>query len=1122
MRRLLVTVLILAVSAVAVVAQTRPVIDVDDVLAPLRTYYGKQAEWPKSSGFKPYKRLEWDLMQRGGPSGNIPVGAYWDALEQRRQMAVHSLDEAWANLGPYNHGGRARVIRFQPGNPAIMYAGAVSGGIFKSTDSGAHWNPLTDALPNLSVGCFEIDPQTPQILYLGTGEGYYNADAVLGVGLLKSTNGGVTWNTTGLDFDYAAGQAITRLSLDPRNSSILLAGTTAALYRSTDGGANFTLVLNGDIKALVRDPQHPDTLLAAPGDPWSSTGNGVFRSTNNGVSWTDCSAGLPQDQMGRTILAFAPSNSQIVYAGICGTFGGNGSQMLGVYRSSDNGQSWTQVSPPEETHYASQGWYNMALAVKRDNPAVVLSSGLDTYRSTNSGAAWAQKTHWNYGFGDPAYVHADHHDIVFHPTNLNEVWEATDGGLFRSTDTGNTWTEMSTGFVTFQYYAMGNAAIDTLGSYGGTQDNGTFGYHGLPDFSKLSGGDGGYAVVDPTDDSTIYCETQFGHRLRSDDGGHTFTGINEGIDGDGAWVTPMALDPFDPAVLYTTTANGRVWRSSNRGQPGSWQAVAQTLSGDMQVVAPSAARAGRLYAASGSRVYRYDGSGQWINVTGGLHDAWVTRVTPDPVNPNVVYATLSGFGHGHVWRSAQAGMEWQNISGNLPDVPFQDVLVDPRNPDVLYAGSDIGVYYTNNGGTNWQILGEGLPAVRVDDMELQERTCVLRVATHGRGLWEVRTGPPALHMLYPNGGEVLEPAHTITLRWSTAQLGGSVRLEINRSFPSTAWEILFATTPNDGREDWAVGGALADRVRFRVTHLTAGLADTSNADSRITIPGIRLLWPNGGETVFSGRRDTVRFARTAVPDLLRLELNRGYPDSAWSTLPSTVTGDSTAFWVVQLPAGEHARLRLSSTSHPEYTDMSDADFTLRAPQMMLESPAGGETLAPGVEHEIRWSAPEHEGLVVIQLNRAYPSGTWTTLAASTENDGSFLWTPAEPAAAHCRVRISTVYDPRTYVESAADFAIGANAVTDHAALPTQFVLHRPYPNPFNPQTTVAFELPAPARVEARVFNRLGQEVMTLASDGYDAGRHELTFDGRALPSGLYFIRVTASGESQIVKAMLVK
>ena len=179
-----------------------------------------------------------------------------------------------------------------------------------------------------------------------------------------------------------------------------------------------------------------------------------------------------------------------------------------------------------------------------------------------------------------------------------------------------------------------------------------------------------------------------------------------------------------------------------------------------------------------------------MNVTGNLPGNWVTRVTPDPFQPDVVYATLSGFGHGHVWRSPTAGTTWTNISGNLPDVPFQDVLVDPRDPDVLYAGGDIGVYVTDDGGATWQIFGQGLPAARVDDMELQARTGVLRVATHGRGMWEVPTGPPALQMLYPNGGEVLEPGQTVTLRWSTGALAGNVALELNRSYPSASWESL--------------------------------------------------------------------------------------------------------------------------------------------------------------------------------------------------------------------------------------------------------------------------------------------------------------------------------------------
>jgi len=1107
-------------------AQTAPrtMVNVSDQLAPWRAYYDSRSDWPRAHGFKPFKRHEWDVKQRGWPDGGVPWGAYWDALQQRARMSRVTLDEPWTSIGPTNHGGRARVLRFHPGHPDTMYVGAVSGGLWKSTDAGASWFSLTDGLANLAVGCFELDPTNPDIMYLGTGEGYYNIDAVTGIGLLKSTDGGQSWNPTGLSYPYSQGESILRLNIDPRDGQIVLAATMDGVRRSTDGGQTWSSVRSGEIKELVRDPQNPDVLLCAPGNPWGSNINGIYRSIDNGLTWSRSSGGLPSvDRLGRTVMAFYPNNSQIVWAGICGTFDYNGSQTLGIFRSLDNGVTWTRMSPDNINHYASQGWYDMAIVAKPGQPNVVFSAGLDIHRSDNSGGQWTQLSDWWRDFGDPHYVHADHHEIVFHPTRPNELWEVTDGGIFQSTDNGLSWTERNNGFVTFQYYAMGNATLDTALAYGGTQDNGTFRYHADPAQQAAFGGDGGYCLVDPTDDNTIYVEYQNGNRYRSDNGGISFHEINPGINGGGAWVTPMTLDPFDHLTIYTTTTNGRVWKSTNQGRNGLWTQVGLSLgNGDMQVMSASPTVSGRLYVGSGSHAHRYDPqSASWTNISSNLPGAWITRIVPDPQAADVVYVTLSGFGHGHVWKSVNAGLSWQNVSGNLPDVPFQDVIVDPNEPSTLYAGGDIGVYRTTDGGLSWWILGEGLPAARVDDMELQAVTGMLRIATHGRGMWEIRVGGARIALLYPHGGELFEPGQLIEMRWSGLSFGGEVSIEINRSYPSTAWDTLFASTPNDGAQNWTVSGPVSDHVRWRICHLTvAGQTDTTGADARIALPALQIVSPNGGETFFTGSRDTLRFVRVLVPEDLQLLLNRDYPNGAWETTGSTAD-DSTALWIVRLPAAEHARLRLVSSSRPELFDECDADFVIRPPQMALSAPGGGEDLPAGVPFTIVWSAPEHQGNVRITLNRDYPDGTWATVVPSTANDGELLWTPAEPASAHCRVRIATVFDPQTYCESAADFAITSAAVGGNA-VPSEYVIGRPYPNPFNSTAQIAFELPSRTRVEARVFNRLGQAVAVLASGDFDPGSHRLIFDGSAFPSGIYFIRITAYGETHMMKAAMVK
>jgi hypothetical protein len=765
----------------------------------------------------------------------------------------------------------------------------------------------------------------------------------------------------------------------------------------------------------------------------------------------------------------------------------------------------------------------MAIAVKPDNSATVFSAGLDLWRSTNSGFQWSRRTHWDYNFGHPQYAHADHHEIVFHPENPDELWNVSDGGIFKSTDNGETWQEMSNGYNTFQYYAMGNATLDTALAYAGAQDNGTTRYEGDPDWDAVFGGDGGYCVVDYSDDNTVYVEYQNGNRYRSDDGAQNWDEINPGITGNGAWVTPMVLDPFDHLTIYTTTT-GAVWKSSNQGRFSDWENIGNVGNGN-QVLEASHALQGRLYLGGGNSVYRYDESaGEWTNVTGNLPGAYITRVVPDPNDPNTVYVTVSGFGSGHVYKSTQAGTVWQNISGNLPNVPFQDVVVDLTESSTLYAGSDIGVFYTNNGGQSWQIYGDGLPAVRVDDMDMQVVTGTLRIATHGRGMWEIPTGSAALSLLYPNGGETLAIGSTINMRWAGTALGDDVNIQINRDYPSENWSTVFDSTPNDGEEDWIVTGPASDSVRFRILHLTLPTEmDTSNSYTTLAAPGVHVIYPNGGETVLSGSYDTLRFERVLADEPMVIELNRNYPAGVWETLAASEPHPTEFRWRVELPGGNNCRVRVRSTTRPEITDMSDNDFILRAPVMTLVAPNGGEEWTTGMPQQIQWSAPEHQANVRVLLNRTYPDGAWETIASSTPNDGSQVWTPSPPATSQARIRIAAVFDPlQTYVDSDADFSILALGAGEENTLPAHYAVSEPYPNPFNPSTSITIELPARARVEAAVFNPLGRQVMELVSKEFDAGEHHITFDGSDLSSGTYFIHITAYGETAILKTVLLK
>ncbi|MBK6765391.1 MAG: T9SS type A sorting domain-containing protein [bacterium] len=1101
-------------------------IDVTSHLAGFRAYYGQRDEWPRAHGFKPFKRYEWDVLQRAGADGTIPAGALMRGFEEMQRMPRHTLDEPWVPLGPNNHGGRTRTIRFHPNNPDIVFAGSVGGGLFRSDNAGESWYPITDALPNLAIGCFEISASDPNIMYLGTGEGYPNGDAIKGVGLFKSTDGGATWNSTFMDYAYSEGKSILKISVDPRDADIVLASNNDGLYRSTDGAEGFTLVRAGNVNELKRDPENPDVLLCGAGDSYGATNNGVYRSTDNGATWQGSSTGLPSaQQAGRFVISFCAGNPLVVYCGVSGTFNYNGSEMIGVYRSVDNGISWERMSSDdEESHYVSQGWYDMAIAANPNDAAMVLNAGLDIYRTVNGGEIWEQKSWWYHEYGAPTFSHADHHELVYHPTNANEVWNVNDGGIFVSYDNGDVWHEKNTDFATYQYYAMGNATLDTALAYGGTQDNGTSRYDGDNAWDLVFGGDGGYCVIDYTNDNRVYVEYQNGNRFRTDNAGGSWTDINGGITGDGPWVTPMVQDPFAPNTIYTTTNNGpaSVWMSTNRGN--GWTNLGPVGSSN-QVLAASPALSGRLYLGSSADVLRYDaGDGSWVNVTGNLSGQYVTRVTPDPYDANTVYVTKSGFSGGHVWKSTTGGTTWTNITGNLPNVPFQDVIVDLNNSSTLYAGGDLGVFYTVDNGANWQIFGEGLPVVRIDDMDMQPQTGILRAATHGRGMWEIPTGSASLSMLYPNGSELLALGNTILLRWAGITYGGTVNLSMTRSYPGGAWENIALNTANDGEYSWIVTGPVTDHARFRIQHTTQiDLADTSNSDTRIAEPAIILLSPDGGETVLSATNDTIRYQKVLVDGPVSIELNRDFPNAPWEFLEESYGGTDYFVWRVQMPGGERCRVRVTSIDSPWLMDQSEADFVVRPPAMTLLTPNGGETLTINSPYGVTWTAAEYPGGYRILLNRTYPEGNWEMISAGTDNDGSYMWTPRGANSTTARLRLATVLDPSgTYMESAANFTLDGGTPASEHPLPTQFGVSEAYPNPFNPSTHITLELPAATHVSAIVTNQIGQTVATLLDAERDAGTYRLSFDGSAFASGLYFLRVTAARQTEIRKLTLLK
>jgi photosystem II stability/assembly factor-like uncharacterized protein len=718
---------------------------------------------------------DWWFAQRAFPGGRLDPQAFTAAFEQARfeRARPARLGSAaaltWSPAGPYNIGGRVTALAVAPGG-TTLYLGAANGGVFKSVDSGVHWTPVMDGegWNTFSIGAVALDPTNPDVVYVGTGEANNAVDNYDGNGLWRSLDGGQTWQSLGL----AATARIARVAVDPSNPSRIFVagmgtqfstGPDRGLYRSEDGGQNWSRVLfvsdsTGATDVLV-NPAHPETVYCATLERVRrftyrrafGPECGIWRSADHGTTWTRLSSGLPapSDNVGRIGLGLCAAKPSIVYAQI-GTGSSAGYTGLGLYRTTDGGQTWARRDLGGFTGlFGGFCWYFGDVAVDPVNPDVVYAQGQYLARSTNGGQSFSNIT---------GGAHVDFHGMWIDPANTSHIYLGNDGGFFWTTG-AFAWSQ-SLDLPISQFYAGCVDPSDANRLGGGTQDNGCMLTAGSATAWYPVGepADGFFVLIDPTNPAIVFSEFQNGSSglgpSRSTDGGFNLT-YPSGITSSDRfnWCAPFVMDPSDDRVLLF--GSQRVYKSVDNGL--SYAAVSGDLTStnnppslltyhtittlDVSPVSP------RIYYAGtdDGRVWRsLNAGGSWSEISAGLPLFYVTRVTADPVDSAVVYVCLSGFGQDlhtpHVFRSGNNGGTWASIAGNLPDAPANDLVVDPDDPDVLFLGTDLGVYISTSLGSSWAPLGAGMPIQPVFDLTLHEPSRTLVAATHGRSQWRIDVG----------------------------------------------------------------------------------------------------------------------------------------------------------------------------------------------------------------------------------------------------------------------------------------------------------------------------------------------------------------------------------------------
>ncbi|HYP29396.1 MAG TPA: hypothetical protein VE262_21980 [Blastocatellia bacterium] len=702
----------------------------------------------------------------------------------------------WRSIGPSNMGGRATDVEGVPGNPNIVYAATGSSGLWKTTNGGVTWKPIFERQNTFSIGDIALEPNNPEVIWVGTGESNTRNSVSFGDGVYKSNDGGKTWQHMGLKDT----ERISRIIIHPGNPDIIYIGALGhafgpnperGVFMSTDGGKTWQKTLYIDpehgVADLDIDPGNPNILYAGMWSferkPWTfrsgSEKGGVFKSIDGGRTWKKLTEGLPK-MIGRIGVKVAPSNPNVVYAIMEAKEGT-------LYRSEDKGETFQQVS--RSTNIVSRGFYYTDLRVDPTNEnrvyavASILSVSIDGGRTFR---AISPKTH------------IDYHALWIDPKNPSRMWQGQDGGFAVSHDQGANWDYINNMPLGQFYHVYADNRLPFYNVMGGLQDNGSWTGPSRTrepdgilndDWRMVSFGDG-FRVFNHPDDPELYVsESQGGSVVRTDlrtrEQQSTVVDERDGGGGPAAnvkyrfnWNAPIVLSPHDKNTLYF--GGNVVFKSTDFGK--SWEAISPDLTtndkekqkdagGPIALenttaeyyttiisLGESPLRAGQIWAGSddGNLQVTPDGGRTWTNLTKNVPrmpaNSPVSHVEPSRVNENTAYVSFERHMFDdfrpYIFKTTDGGRNWTNISGNLPDKAYvQIVREDPKNTNLLYAGTELGLYASYNGGKNWVPLNlKNLPNVPVHDIFIHPRENDLILGTHGRSIWIFDDATPIQQM----------------------------------------------------------------------------------------------------------------------------------------------------------------------------------------------------------------------------------------------------------------------------------------------------------------------------------------------------------------------------------------
>jgi len=673
-----------------------------------------------------YQRWKWWWRDRVQADGSFPnLRAQWLDYQKHFTAAAQSREEQplWKNEGPSknpNSGywgmGRTKHVAFHPTDPLTFFVGTPDGGLWKTSDGAVTWTPLGDGLPYLPVSVILINPLHPDTMYISLGDkgGWWNWN----LGVYRSTDGGMTWAPTGLDWELSEENVIYNMVMSPNNPQVIFAASNRGIRRTIDGGDTWSIIRAGEYTDIKFRPNDDSTLYAADHNYWGTSQ--VVKSIDGGETWIKVS----DFQTSNNDLRLAVSPLMTDWLGVHFS---NGKRFL---LSKDGGLTYTDNAAPED----DWGIFNFSAS----DSNIVYLAGVSVSRSLDQGTSWEKITHW-YNDGQHDEVHADAHDFVHNPHNANELWYCNDGGLYRYDEPTQNWTDLSNGLSIAQFYRIAVSEAGQLKIAAGSQDNGgwlrnPFGWR------HTNGGDAMCQIIDPNNSSIMFTEYYGGNDIyRSMNGFQTDVNIADNIPGEpsGDWVTPFILNTQNPQTFIVAFED--VFRSYDRGD--HFHKISDNLTGsadaDLRDVVMSQSDTNFIVATRANRVYKTINGGQsWTSKLVSTTED-ITRIAIHPSNTQRMWVTKSGYTAGKkVFTTTNGWLTAQNISGSLPNVPANCILYDSTT-NYLILGTDIGVFYTDADQIDWKPYGIGMPAVYVLDLKIRQATRKLYAGTHGRGVYSV-------------------------------------------------------------------------------------------------------------------------------------------------------------------------------------------------------------------------------------------------------------------------------------------------------------------------------------------------------------------------------------------------